>query len=100
MSILAREFLQDEASVTALRTAARFMLYGLAVGFGLNLYEVPPFPHVPRVPQVPITHQAGISPRSTYVNVPANDYLAIAAKTGVDATPVCGRCGETNAKND
>ncbi len=91
MFMSARDLLQGDASVTALGTAARLMLYGLAVGFGLNLYDVPPFPHVP---QVPITHQPEISPRSTYVNVWGNDYLDAAAKTGMDTAPVCSHCGE------
>jgi len=92
----AREFFQDEERVKTLRAiclATTVSLYGFLVGSGLNFFDV-----VSTNKPVPISQPREISPRSTYVNVPADDYLAVAAKAGVDKTPVCGHCGEADTK--
>jgi hypothetical protein len=88
----AREFLQDEDRVKTLRAiclATTVSLYGFLVGSGLNFFDL-----VSTNKPVPISQPREISPRSTYVNVPAGDYLAKAVRAGVDMTPVCGHCGE------
>lgn len=95
----AREFFQDEGRVKALRAiclATTVSLYGFLVGSGLNFFDL-----VSTNKPVPIFQPRRVSPRATYVNVPADDdYLANAVRAGVDETPICGRCGETSAQNN